>query len=125
MAKQRKLRTTSVFKKMGSLPTPDEVNNIVKEVSEVEPVTKTKTSPKPKPKKKPVTRKKVIKEPIKKMGRPPLEEKRVKYTTSLTEYNRKQLRLLAIERGVRASDILNDILENYFNSDNKLTLVRK
>jgi len=50
-------------------------------------------------------------------GRKPLKVKRVPLTTSLTEENKMFLGILAAKRGVRLADVLNEILEEYFNDN--------
>lgn len=51
-----------------------------------------------------------------KRGRKPLEVKRVPYTTSITEDHKFQLKYHAMRTGLRPSDMLNLILEQYFKS---------
>lgn len=51
-----------------------------------------------------------------KRGRKPLEVKRVPYTTSITEDHKFRLKYHAMRTGLRPSDMLNLILEQYFKS---------
>ena len=52
-----------------------------------------------------------------KTGRPPLQERRVALTTSLTEQNKMDLSILAAKKGVRLADVLNEILSEYFKNN--------
>ncbi len=121
MAKQRKLRSSFNLKQTGDLPDPEEVKNLVKKTTQPEKTTKEEPRKPPTQK---TTRKTAVpkkKPEPKKMGRPPLEIRRIKYTTALTEENKIQLQLLAIKKGRRQSDVLNEILEKHF-SKNKIEL---
>ncbi len=51
-------------------------------------------------------------------GRKPLQVKRVPYTTSITEEHKFKLKFHAMKNGVRPSDMLHVILEEFF-LDNK------
>jgi hypothetical protein len=54
-----------------------------------------------------------------KRGRKPLETPRSPYTTSLSDELRFQLKYHAMKRGVRPSDLLEQILAGYFAKENK------
>lgn len=51
----------------------------------------------------------------KKLGRPKLKETRVPFTTSLVTKNKGKLEILSSVRGQRKADVLNEILDYYFN----------
>ena len=50
----------------------------------------------------------------KKKGRPKLKEARVPFTTSLVTKNKGKLEILSSVRGQRKADVLNEILNYYF-----------
>ena len=50
----------------------------------------------------------------KKLGRPKLKEARVPFTTSLTSKNKGKLEVLSSVRSQRKADVLNEILDYYF-----------
>lgn len=52
----------------------------------------------------------------KKRGRPKLKETRVPFTTSLITKNKGKLEILSSVRGKRKADVLNEILDYYFNN---------
>lgn len=52
----------------------------------------------------------------KKLGRPKLKETRVPFTTSLVTKNKGKLEILSSVRGQRKADVLNEILDYYFNN---------
>ncbi len=52
----------------------------------------------------------------KKLGRPKLKKARSSFTTSLELNNKKKLEVLASIRGQRKADVLNEILEYYFEN---------
>lgn len=51
----------------------------------------------------------------KKKGRPKLKEARVPFTTSLITKNKGKLEILSSVRGQRKADVLNEILQYYFD----------
>lgn len=57
---------------------------------------------------------KIETEPKRERGRKPLEVKRVPYTTSITKNHKFQIKYHAMKKGIRPSDMLDLILENYF-----------
>jgi hypothetical protein len=52
----------------------------------------------------------------KKLGRPKLKEARVPFTTSLITKNKGKLEILSSVRGQRKADVLNEILDYYFEN---------
>jgi hypothetical protein len=52
----------------------------------------------------------------KKLGRPKLKETRVPFTTSLITKNKGKLEILSSVRGQRKADVLNEILDYYFEN---------
>ncbi len=101
MAKSRKIKALGKLGAKVPLPSPEEVEKRILKTNVTPP--KIESNQKPGQEKS-------------KGGRKPLEVKRVALTTSLTESNKTKLRILAAQRGKRLSDVLNDILENYFKN---------
>lgn len=53
---------------------------------------------------------------LNKKGRPKLKEARVPFTTSLATNNKGKLEVLSSVRGKRKADVLNEILDYYFQN---------
>lgn len=129
MAKSRKTsRDYSKYFKAPTteLPLPEEVNEKVVEITQPQP--KTTPTPQPAPvveEQAPVAAPIVQQPPVtlapqpapiiaSKRGRKPLEEPKVPYTTAITEDHKYKLKLLAMQKKLRPSDMLHEILKEYF-----------
>lgn len=92
MAKSKKSRNYgAMFSSSGELPSLNDVNKkVAKLVDKDLPVEASKR------------------------GRKPLEVKRVPYTTAITEAHKFKLKFHAMKNGIRPSDMLHVILEEFF-----------
>lgn len=94
MAKNRKSRNYGdLFESPGELPSAKDVNQQVSKLTDKVAAVESKR------------------------GRKPLEVKRVPYTTSITEAQKFKLKFHAMKNGIRPSDMLHKILEDYFSED--------
>ena len=104
-------------KPAADLPLPEEVNEKVVEVTQPQPKVKPKPvvqTPPPPPPSTQVIHQQPVEPEVVKRGRKPLEEPKVPYTTALTEEHKLKLKMEAVRRGLRPSDMLHEILAGYF-----------
>lgn len=120
MAKSKKTtRDYSKYFKAPSteLPLPEEVNEKVVEITQPQAKPKPVVEQTPPP---PPATQVVHQQPVapvqetSKRGRKPLEEPKVPYTTAITEDHKYKLKLLAMQKKLRPSDMLHEILAEYF-----------
>ncbi|MFK7932483.1 MAG: hypothetical protein AB8G22_03180 [Saprospiraceae bacterium] len=98
------------------LPLPEEVNEKVVEINQpkAKPEPVAKPIPSPPASTQVIHQQPVEPEIVSKRGRKPLEEPKVPYTTALTNDHKLKLKMEAVKRGLRPSDMLHEILAAYF-----------
>lgn len=101
---RKKRNYQDIFKGNSDLPSIEDVDKQVAKLTH-----KDNTVPAPKS-----TSKSVPKVSTKTKGRKPLEVKKIPYTTAITEENKFKLKYHAMKKGIRPSDMLDQILNYYF-----------